>query len=289
VNSPPPWDGPPIEDEWVADPPAVEPTLTKFAAELLLTNTRAAAHWRGSGKANGDTSPRGYDWVTAMHVIRAGGTDEDAISAVLTRPDGHARELGRAYAQSTVTRAREQKDAKPEKQDAPPVAIDRVVIYASQPPSYELHLGAACVNVSAAVLLSRPRLKITLTETIAAVPELPATKGGKFDAWINGLLATAERVEMPEDASTEAGMRNDVARLIDGLPGGETAEEFERGAVLTDDHGRRLISMPRLFETSQAANRDVTRPMLGRFLRQLGWTPAQVYVEGKQLRTWRSK
>jgi hypothetical protein len=292
MNSPP-WEGDdwvPPEDEWAeecAAAPAAPAALTKFAAELLLTNTRAAAHWRGNGKANGDTSPRGYDWATARHVLSAGGTDEDAISAVITRPDGHARELGLAYARSTVNRARG--EDKPEKQAAPPVSIDRVVIYASRPPSYELHLGAVSVNVSMAVLLSRPRLKITLAEALSAIPELPPTKGGAFEGWVNGLLATAETVEMPEDASTEAGMRNDVGHLIDGLPGGETAEEFERGAVLTDDHGRRLLSMPRLFATVQAAARDVTRPMLGRFLRELEWVPATVYLEGKQLRAWRSK
>lgn len=296
----PGWEDVPFPDEeWVAEvadwdgvtttpaPSAASaPEISDFVRELHAKNTRAFAHWRGTGKANGDTSPRGYDWVTACHVFKAGGTINDAKVAILTRPDGHALRMGAQYVDHTVERARAV-TLTPVGSEDDELVVDRVVILESSPPIYVLTVGGREFTVSPAVLAARHKLNVAVLEATNQLPNLPPTKGGKYNAWVNATLSKAERVEMPEDAGTEAGERNDVAAMIEGMPLGETRADLERGAVVVADDGCKLLSHPALFGIVRLNIKDITRGKLAQYLRALGWEPFQAWMEGAQVRTWR--
>jgi len=293
-DSPPERDDVPWpDDEWM--PSGVGPMVpTPFVADLLEKNSRAAAHWRGRGKANGDTSARGYDIAIARDVFQAGGTADDTRSAVLSRPDGHAATMPAAYLADVLGAA--QRDVVPSQDERADqrlagkiqAAVDlvtAVTLYRTDPPTYALTVRGVTFDTSAAVIISRARMVTRIVEATNSLPDLPR-KG--YDLWVAAILEMAEIVKMPEDASEAGGILADLSYMLEGLAPGDDLDALERGCVYIDDAGDHHI-MLRAFARGVAATLPkLTRPMLCKMLRVMGWTDVQTRIgASKQTRLWR--
>jgi len=285
MNSPP-WDGDdwvPPEDEW-AEECSAAPAPTAFVAEILDRNTRAAAHWRGRGKANGDQSARGYDVTIAADIYGAGGDDNDARSAVLSRPSGHALSMPAAYLDDVLRAARALKE--PPKEDGADDLITRVVLYRTDPPTYELTVGGVMFATSAAVIVNRGRMLTRIVEATNTLPTLPK-KG--YDRWVAALLARAEIIEQPEDASEEGGVMCDLAYMIQGLSQGDDVDAMERGCIYVTEEGAQCLALRPFMQSVRTQMPQAGRSLVTRLLRRMGWEPVHERVgpEKKQVRVWR--
>ena len=296
VSSPPRWEGPPPDDDDAPDDglpvaePGDPPEMTPFVARFFASKTRAAAHWRGTGKSAGDTSPRGYDWTVACDVAKAGGSYDDIVSALLSRPDGHALREGMAYVRSTAERAAGSVAAKEKQQlEAVYLEVDAVTVQATRPPIYTLTIGPHEVSVSAAVLSSASKLKVAIMETTHSIPALPPARGGLFDQWINGLLTSAVVIEMPDDASTDTGEVEEVRHRLSAMPSGTGVDGLERGCVVEIDDVTSIVLLRPLFAAMRLSLPQITRPRLAQCLRSLGWESTREVVGDVQVRVWRGK
>lgn len=292
-DEPPAWlDAPPPDDDWQVVP---ETGLTPFAAALLERVSRVKAHWQGRGKANGDQSARGYDIAVALDVFVAGGNEDDARSAVLSRPDGHAASMAPAYLADVLRAAI---SAKPPDREARKEAaaaerlreaigiVSRVVLYRTDPPTYELTVGGVTFDTTAAVLVNRGRMMTRIVEATNTIPDLPK-KG--YGQWVAAVLAAAEIVEMPDDASEAGGIVAELSYMLEGMPPGEDIDDLERGCVYINDRGELHILLRAFAHSVAAAMPKLTRPTLCKMLRVLGWSDTQIRLGGdqKQIRVWR--
>lgn len=275
---------PPVEPDPNLPP---QPVCTPFVTALMGRNPKFLAHWHGRGKTNGDISSGGYDWTVAQEIIAAGGSPDDVIEALLARPDRHAFNAGETYARKLALRA--QKHA--EKIESEYVEIESLSIQDSSPPVYSFVIKGFKFDVSGSVLLSRSRFAVSVMESIGEVPRLPTTSGGLYADWVNDQLKNATHIEMPPDASTPDGEREEIEHIIHGLPAGDAASEgakaLDRGAVVSvPEIGETLLMRP-LFASVRSLLPNVTRPRLTKILREIGWLPATITLDGKQLRVWK--
>lgn len=277
-------------------PRVVRPLVpTPMVASLLEANTRAAAHWRGRGKGNGDCSARGYDVTVARDVFAAGGTDGDARSAVLSRPDGHAATRDDAYLDD-VLRCALAAVVPTGKDRAAAFAADKVTealglvesvtLYRTDPPTYELSIGGVKFDTTAGVLVNRARMITRIIEATNTMPPLPQKH---YDDWVRALLARAVVVEMPDDASEAGGVIAEISYMLEGMAIGEDNDALERGLLVVDEQGRQCLSLRAFARRVAASLPKVTRPTLCKMLRTLGWSDVQLRIgdDARQIRAWR--
>lgn len=297
ISPPPEWgDVPPPDDEWM--PNGVGPAApTPFVAELLETNTRAAAHWRGRGKANGDTSARGYDIAVARDVFQAGGTDQDAESAVLSRADGHAAMMPPGYLADVLRRGRDSIVPTKEERAAAYASqklaeavdmVEAVTLYRTDPPTYELTVGGVRFDATAACIVNRGRMLTRIVEATNTIPELPKKR---YEQWVAAVLARAVVVEMPEDASEAGGIMSEIAYMLEGMAVGEDGDALERGLAYVDDRGRSCIKLRPFSKQVKTSMPKLGQHTLCKMLVTLGWTTATIRIgsDPKQHRVWRKE
>jgi hypothetical protein len=264
---------------------APPPRFTNYA----LRNTKAGASYRGAGSKTATAAD--HDAATAEHAIRAGCDDVEAVSVVLSRPDGHAAQQGQAYAEQVVSQARARLTSKRNSQDIDDlVSIDRVEIQTSVPPIYTLHIGEATVRVSAAELASKQRLSIAIMEAIHCIPLLPPTRNNEYEQWVNSMLKNATKVDVGEDASVDFGEREELEHIISTMPQSEDPDRLPNGCLLvsTDSPEVELALRPFMMLLRQSFP-SMTRPTVVRHLRALGWSDGKRNIDGKETRIWRGK
>ncbi len=269
--------------------------LTGLVADLMVRNTRFAAWFNGKGKANGDTSARGYDIATARAVLEADGNDGDARCAVLARPDRHAAEMGENYLLDVLRVAREQAKKAPsaarEWAEAKAVSesgdlIERVVLYRTDPPIYAITAFGVTFDTTAACVLNRTRFQVRVAEATNKVMDLPKKKYSDF---VRSIFDRAEVVDMPDDASEAGGNRAEVEAILSGMGEGDDRQALDRGCKVKTDLGQECIALRPLAKTVRMVLPQLSRPELCKILRGLGWADVQVRLPGEagQVRVWR--
>jgi hypothetical protein len=261
-----------------AQPPA------RFAS-YALTNTQAAAAYRGAGRK--DATPEEHDEATVGHAIKAGLSDEEVIATVLSRPDGHAAERGEEYVKGLLDGVREK--AKPAPKPTL-VTVDRIEIQASKPPIYTLFIGEATVRVNSGELMQRSRLSHAIMEAIHRIPNLPPTKGDEYSNWVNDMLDQATVIQVGEDADTDYGEREEIQHILDTMAQSDDVDRMPDGLLYTTEEGPEAeLILRTLMEKLRGTLPAMTRPTLVRHLRALGWTDTTRVIQGKKQRVWRGK
>lgn len=261
---------------------------------LLDTNKRVSALFNGTGKpavgADGrrlDATNSGYDFSFVLELARLGVDDASELATALScRPDGVAREKGQAYLARTVANALDRADNASE---AITMVVDfdveRVRILASDRSTYELTIGGHVLSLTSAQLRSKSSFATRYLELIHRVPLLP-TKADDWRAFVNGLLVRAEVVELGQDASESAALREDVERAVQELQQGDELEDLERGQYILTDGGKRAFRVDPLLRHLQEQRADLTRHGLCAVLTDLGHSSGTHRVRGKVVRLW---
>jgi hypothetical protein len=220
--------------------PAPAAGLSARVRELIQRNRKVRDAYHGVGKPDVgkdgkplDTSSSGYDFTLACELARAGVTDVGEIAAALTfRPDGHARTKGAAYARRTAERG-----AASLKESGGPQAdfvVDAFRKFDSRPARYEAEIEGRVITFTTPELLKHGYWVIALTDALGRIPVLP--EKDDFDAFVNGLLARAEVVAMPPEASDAEALREAIHTYVEAMPSDVDPTTLADGAAveLTD-------------------------------------------------------
>jgi hypothetical protein len=291
--------------------------LTETARAIIDSNQQARAHFNGEGKSKGDTSGSGYDWTVAYDILKAGGTVEDAASAVASRPGSTAREKGHRHIERTVGRAlsaleqyragqdtqtamrnateriarqaikKSDADDKKEAELAEAWRPDSVQIYLTDPPRYVFTAGPRVFEVTSGHLAQRHQMRRRLLEILQQLPPVPTIRGGAYDAWVNELLDGAKVYEQPPEASRFGGISEELAERLAGLRLGDCEADLARGCAI-EVGDRQAIRLSPLLRSLRQSDSEITRPELAQHLSRAGWTDKTIRLEGKQIRVWLS-
>jgi len=282
--------------------------LTPKAKAIIEGNQQIKAHWEGRGKSSDDdTTSSGYDFTVAVDVLFQGGTAEDAASAVLSRPDGAARAKPARHLRRTVGRAqsyvadrkatylatqeagRQAKKAetkqRSQQQIAESWAPDSLAIYTTDPPRLVMTSDTTSFEISVAQLMSRAKTLQRVAEAMFQIVELPPHKGGAYQGWVEAVLSSATHHEQPPEASRWGGLDEEVRDALETVGQGDCIDDFHRGMMVpTGD--RWAIKLKPLLSGLRHDSGDLTRPELAQHLREIGWRPQAVTIDGKQARAW---
>ncbi len=261
---------------------------------LLDTDKRINALFNGTGKpvvgADGrrlDTTTSGYDFSFVFELARLGVDDPSELATALScRPDGSAREKGTDYLARTVSAAldRAQKAA-----DVAETVVDfeveRVRVLASDRSTYELTIDGQILSLTSAQLRSKGAFATRYLQVLHRIPDLPQ-KADDWNAFVNSLLERAEVVELGEDASEAAALREDVQAALDALQEGEELEDLDRGLSLKTSAGKVGFKVAPLLKHLQEQRPELTRHALCVILRDLGYETGPQRFDGKVVRLW---
>jgi len=282
--------------------------LTRNAKAILDGNQQIKAHWEGRGKSSDDdTTSSGYDFTVAVDVLFQGGTAEDAASAVLSRPDGAARAKPARHLRRTVGRAqayvadrkatyratqeagRQAKKAETKRRSQQQIdeawKPDSLAIYTTDPPRLVLTSGPTSFEMSVAQLMSRAKTQQRIAEALFKIVELPPHKGGAYQGWVDAVLSSATHHEQPPEASRWGGIDEEVRDALETVGQGDCVDDFYRGMMVPTGE-RWAIRLKPLLASLRHDNQDLTRPELAQHLREIGWRPQAVTIDGKQARAW---
>ena len=76
--------------------------------------------------------------------------------------------------------------------------------------------------------------------TLHRVPTLPT--GKDLRDWVNSILDRAEVVEMPPEASPAGMLRDEILRIVAGLPAGDNEEDLDAQKAVVKD-GQRCLKL----------------------------------------------
>jgi hypothetical protein len=260
----------------------------------------------GRGKKGGDESTSGYDMSFAVKLVKKGITDADVLAqAIASRPNTKARDKGAKYIHATVTKALESAPAaKPKPSRPEPTApvtrageqgalfavdfnVERVVIYASNPPVYEFTIDGKVLKLSGEELLRVARFELRFFEAFTRMTKLPAPK--EKAAWrdlVNGWLAKAERVEQPPEASREYQLREAIEDFVADMQVGSEILDLDRDRALLTEDGRKAFKTKTLMKALKANFRDLGGHSVTATLRAMGFDNARERWDGNQARVW---
>jgi len=235
-----------------------------------------------------DLTSSGYDFSFALSLVSRGVTDPSELARALAcRPDGVAKEKGQDYIQRTVVNALARGAcAKQERLFAEvDFKVERVRIFKSDRAEYEFTVSGVVFRVTSAQLNSSAQFRTAFMDALHYIPKVPK----KRDLWIeivNHWLEDAEVVELGEDASDEAALREAVEAEIANMGTMEVVEDLDRGqAHLLEGGGRAFKSAPILLRLKEQEP-DLTRSRICRVFRGLGYKSRTHRITGKEVRLW---
>lgn len=273
-----------------------EMSRTVFA---LVTKDRACKlAFEGRGKpAIGkdgkplDTSGSGYDYTLASALVAKGVTDIGEIAtAIACRPDRHGREKGARYCARTAIRAVEtagrkvmpagQSSPEPEERNELSFSVQRLVVYASDPPCYELHVTneREPMMISSSDLMSPGRFCQRYLERYHSLPDVPQDYK-RWRAIVNGWLTDSEKVDQPDDASEAAAICLGAASAIDRLAVVSRLEDIGGGQKCVEIEGSRCFKLQTIASALRSDFPTLRRPTLGAALRRIGCSNKVVRVD----------
>ena len=234
-----------------------------------------------------DTSSSGYDFSLALTLAMTGITDPSELAmAVWLRPDKSAQAKGVEYVRRTVRRALQRaKVASKGPAQEVDFRVEKVRIFDSDSPIYELTIDSRVIRLSSAQLKSRSKFETAFMSALRRLPALPQ----KVESWralVNGWLADPEIVDLPPEASEEPALREAVEHAVTDLPVGEDVSDLHRGRALLLDGARRIFKADSLLGRLREDRPDLKRNDLCRVLRELGFVSQSVKVSGTTVRVW---
>jgi len=279
----------------------VRAVLDRHKRTANLFNGRGPTATGPDGQPMPTTSAT-YDELFVRELVANGVRDaSDLATALWHRPDDAVRLRGRSYVVSIVRAAlaaaaaaaataraerREATGATDDDDDgpAPDVIVERLVVYMSDPPHYEMAVGGQHFRLSAAQLLSPQAFERRYLEVLGRVPRLPGQK--TWHAIVNAWLAKAEKVEQPDDASTDGFARAEILRALEDMPRGTEAADLLHDRVV-DIGGRATFTLAAVRRRLRDAIGDVDQGLLAKYLRDVGCEPCQLRIDGEPRRLWR--
>jgi hypothetical protein len=235
-----------------------------------------------------DSSSVGYDASLVIALVRAGLRDASMLaSAVWHRPDGAAKAKGLPYIESIVRNALELASASASVSTGSGAAlgIERVRIFTSNPASFEFTVEGVVFVVTSAQLQSPSRFAVAFLDALHRVPPIPR-KHELWDPFVTDLLARAEKVELPPDASHTPALREAVERVISALPLGDAPEDLDQSKAVARADGRRAFKVDGLLRLLRDEWPEVERSELCRVLTGLGYESRTERVAGMAVRVW---
>lgn len=234
-----------------------------------------------------DQTGSGYDYSFLFELVKKHVLDPDILaSALVCRPDGHARDKGVRYVRRTVERVLAK--LRPKQVDVLfELGIDRVVLYDSEPVVYAFYVGERHFRLDAAGLLAPMKFTEAFLQVAGRTPAIPH-KRDEWLPWVNSLIAGAERVTMPPDASAESVLHERVTATIENLAlTTERAELESKGFQLED--GRRAFKPAAIRKALLDDFKDLSHAATCRVLHGQGYSATSIRISGKPTRLWTSK
>lgn len=285
-DQPEPPDEPPPAEIRIGD------AISEAVQELLGADKKLNALFMGQGKlpAKSDGSPAdcsssGYDASLVAALIRKGVTDPSELATTLQwRPDGKARRKGRAYIERTVNGALAHAVAEREPKMGD-FEITRIVIFDQQPTEYEVTVEGKTFRIRTPDLISPGRFRTRLADVLRRAPLMPE----KWAEHLNPLLAAAERVQMPPEASYDPALAEAIEEAIDDLQVGEDDSQLREGKAWVVESGplagRKVFTTRTLLKRLKEEYGELTRGALCVHLRRLGYADEQLGT-GTRPRVW---
>lgn len=276
-------------------PPSVSDALPPEVA-ALMHRKRIGLLFNGEGKPelgkDGvplDRSSSGYDFSLVIALAKAGVRDSDTlVSTLWHRPDGSARDKGLDYITRTVRGALDTVETA--EQEAMTMAVDfeveRVRIFASNPARFEFTIDGVTFTLSSGQLRSPRNFALAYMDAAHRLPCVP-TKAEVWGPMVNNWLASAEKVEMPPEASDEEALREAIARGITELPVGDVAEDLDHGKAVELADGVVAFKVQAILQLLRDDYPMARRGDVCRVLRSTGHVNCLASVQGTAVRIWR--
>lgn len=235
-----------------------------------------------------DCTSSGYDFSFALDLAKRGITDPSELAtAIACRPDGAARGKGPEYIQRTVASALERAQRARGDTNSQPTLdfkVERVRIFLSDKPTFELTVEGVPIRLSSAELKSPKSFSTKFMDALRRVPRL--TKPGPWAKIVNGWLEDAETVELGDDASEEAALREGVSQAIEEMSVTEEASDLDRDMKAKTDTGKMGFKANPLLRRLMEQHPELRRDQLCRVLKELGYESGTHRVGGKVVRLW---
>jgi len=163
--------------------------------------------------------------------------------------------------------------------------LDRIIIYDSVPPCYELHIENKILRLTTAELLTPSKFRLIFTDHLHRVIRMPRKGEKRWEDHVDEMLARAEIVHQPDEASDRNFWNQTVKSVIDNLPSGDNREELEHGASVVID-GKKAFTLKTVLNIVQKTIEAIAPNTLAVILHELNCVPDKRFIDGKQVRIW---
>lgn len=264
----------------------VGPEIPEAVLDVLRANDRLFDWFQGRGRRSGDRSVEGYDMAVLLELVRSGIRDQSALATAIYHRNPLARPKLDYLARITAAALVQIRDTTGES-----IAVRRVVVIDSEPPTYELHIEDKVLTCTVDDIMSPKRFQARYLAILHRVPAVPTGRGAE-EAWVvfvNGLLDGAEHVATSDDESPLKFRCRAVEEQIDTLTlGPGSLDDFERGCVIyREDTGKAHIKTAPLLQRMRPNFPAMTSQDLCAHLRHLGWEDDVIrFGKSTQRRSW---
>ncbi len=277
-------------------------TLSDQVQALLHTTPRIQNLFWGRGRTplgrDGrtlDASSSGYDFSLVLELRRRGIEDPSELATTLyLRPDEAAKAKGRRYIVRTVREALKVHNARHERGEddlePPPdpasqidFVVEKIRIVASDPARYEMTIAGKPMQLTSAQLRNADRFELRYMDAHKRIPRLP-DQG--WSILVNDWLAGADVVEAPPEASTDLALAEAVEDAIRDLRLRDDPQDLHRGGACLLDPLTAFFRLGPFLKVLKEDYPNLTRPQVALALRDLGWQPRRVPIDGREVRGW---
>ncbi len=293
----PPKRPPPRTIELGAPPHAYAEPMRPALSILLSTNPRCRSLFNGTGKpgigSDGqttDTSSSGYDFSVCSELIRRGITDPvDLGRALWNRPDRSARDKGPAYIERTVNQALSRVEAAKAQQAgditaATDFVVEKARLFNSVPARYEITIEGKVLRLDSDQLRSVQKFGLVFLDVLHRMPLMPSADDWRL--FVNDLMARTEKVDMPPDASEYGSIKEEVARIIQSMPAGDTVADLDQGKGVRLENGRVAFKRKTISALLKEAHPDAELGDVSLILHDMGYQSRPHRVGDSVVRLW---
>lgn len=282
----------------------VEQTLPPVVEALLAKHKRLRSLFQGTGKpllkpdgTRCDQSESGYDFSVCLSLIKKDVTDPNLLATALACRPGKLRSMD--YLARTVAKALEFAGHNPDGTpgDGGPggdphreidFAPDHIRIFDSDPKIYEITIGGTAMRCTTGQLITLANFKARFTDAFGRIPLLPQGKGSqqRWERIVNDWLQSAERVEVPPEASSHASLEQEVILAVGDLSQGDNVKDLDRPCWLAVGDSI-VFKTKAVMRILRADYRTEVRPhVLCSMLRDLGYGNRVMKIDGVTVRVW---
>ncbi len=280
-------------DDTADDDIEIAPEISTRVRELIKNHKGIGALFHGRGKLAKDgtgkpldTTSSGYDFSFVHALVKKGVTDASELATALYhRPDDAARIKGTPYILRTVRAALKRAEEAPGKKKTPAIdfTVEKVRIFASDPPGYEFMIAGRGLRLEAGDLVSSTRFRHRFLAIFHRIPTLPS--GDEWAAQVNAWLAGAVIDDLPPEASPDGLLGDDIEKHIADLGIGENRSDLNQGRAVMES-GHRAFKLTTLLKRLREDHGVVGSHTVARHLRKLGYRSQTIRVADGEVRAW---